>query len=125
MPEERPRSIRWFEALSLASLMLSVINVSLNSNESWVAPFIFVALVAGLVLTVSRGRKNWARWVLAALFGLGFASMIWDEQAVMTQAPPLLTFGTTLLQALGLILLFTPQSSVWFRNKESRAETCS
>lgn len=81
-----------------------------------------VVLLA-LTLLVSRRRKNWARWALLVLFLLGVAFMAWN-------APKLFVFGypavvvalvVTLMNALAVVLLFTPESSNWLRTAPSPA----
>ena len=125
MTEARPPSILWFERLSLASLLLGLINVVVDPTSIW--PFVIFSdgITITLILLVSRGRKNWARWVLGTMFALGFIFMIWQFRALMAEAIPLVTLGVTVLQIVGLIMLFTPQSSAWFRNRKSLADTFS
>lgn len=68
-----------------------------------------------LTLLASRRRKNWARWVLLTMFAFGIALMIWQVKAVFSMGYPLLTALVTVMQAIALVLLFTPQSAAWFR----------
>jgi hypothetical protein len=112
-----PQSIRWFEGLSLAALLLGLLNVFAGPETSWT----FVVLVDGtmiaLILLVSRGRKNWARWLLAGMYVLGLAFMLWQMRALMNVGMPLITLGVTLLQTIALVMLFTPDSAAWFRKQ--------
>ena len=125
MTEIRPQSIRWFEGLSIGSLLLALINVVFDPNINWIFAVVLDGIVITLILLVSRGRKNWARWLLAVLFALGLLSMILTLRATLAEENPAITLAFSLLLAAGLLLLFTPQSSAWFRKSTSLAETCS
>ena len=79
-----PKSIKTFEQLYLATLLMGIFNSILLFDTvvaQGVSPafvlFVqaFVVLVlAGLVLLISRKRSNIAKWVLVVLFVVGFFS---------------------------------------------------
>lgn len=68
-----------------------------------VSGIVLVVEVVALVL-VARG-KSWARWVLAVLVGIGIITNFQSGG---------LPLGT-IAQVVGIVLLFMPSSSAWFR----------
>jgi hypothetical protein len=115
-----PANVRRFEALSLASIILGLIHAFAVSIGGHANAILTAFVMGALVLLASRGRRNWARWTLLVIFGLGSALMVWQARAVFSNGYPLLTAAVTLLQAVAIFLLFTPQSTVWFRKMRPR-----
>jgi hypothetical protein len=90
-------------------------------------------VILALILLTSRGQKNWARWLLAAICALGWILLIaeappevsalrlmeWLIDGLMAQGIPWVTLGVVLLQTSALVLLFTPESAAWFRKSVS------
>jgi hypothetical protein len=117
--KERPVAVLCFEILILLSTGIGLVLQIIVSYKDSLFAFIGAAITTTLALLISRGRKNWARWLLVCLFLPGAASMVWDISGTLAAGYPVLTIGIALLQALGLALLFTRQSSEWVRNKPS------
>jgi hypothetical protein len=94
---EAPRSIRLFEGVILADL----------------------------ILLISRRKKNWSRWVFVGLYVIELlvSFMAWRNLAAASPGFPLTMLGNLFLQTIFVILLFTPQSIVWFRKWTSLADT--
>jgi hypothetical protein len=76
---------------------------------------IAIGAFIGLTLLVTRGRRNWARWVLLAVYVLGVAFEIWTWQAILTAGHPVITLASVVLRGAALVLAFTPQSTAWLR----------
>src|SRR4030095_4967469 len=79
------------------------------------------AIIIALTLLVSRRRKNWARWLLLAMFALGAVFMAWNAPTVFALGYPAITLIVTLMQSIALVFLFTPQSAEWLRRSPSPA----
>lgn len=112
-----PLHIRLFESLQLASIFIVLIVGFAMDNRVFEACF-GAAMMVALTLLVSRGRKNWARWVWLAMIVLGGALVISDATTIFARSTAVtiaIALLQTLLQAVGLVLLFTPQSSDWIR----------
>jgi hypothetical protein len=139
MHGETPRSIRLFEGLSLASLLLGLINVVAGLKVTWGMVIFGDGVMLALILLISRGQKNWARWLLAAMYALGLILLIgdappkvstlqlveWLIDGTMARGIPAVTLGVVLLQTIALVLLFTPRSAAWLRKGPSVADTFS
>ena len=83
-----PRNVLWFEVLLYLSLMLDALSVAFRTARrapSMTESMITMASVmaAGLILLLvyfvwlaARQRKNWPRWVLAAVLVLSVISLV-------------------------------------------------
>lgn len=81
-----------------------------------------LAIFIALTLLVSRRRKNWARWALLIFQMFGFVFALWQgvSQAIFSQPYALVTALSWLIQAVALVLVFTPQSGQWLRGDQSQ-----
>ena len=76
-------------------------------------------VLALLAIKLSK-RRNWARWVLAAIAGFGAVAMIFSMVVVpdIWRSASLPTYGfavlQTVLQLWALALVFTSQAGPWF-----------
>jgi len=129
-------NIRWFEGLQLISIVIGLINMlafgTLTTKVrvpalgvmagALIGELLGVAIGVALTLLVSRCRKNWPRWVILALWALGIALVLWQgkARAILSLDHPL-TALVWLMQAVAIVLAFTPQSSRWLRNDQSKA----
>ncbi len=84
-----------------------------------ITSFLPLGLIALIAWKVSQ-RRNWARWVLAVVVGLGVLSAVfsvvvapqlWQSMSALFQAIALLQ---TLFQLAALVLLFTGEAKLWF-----------
>lgn len=139
-----PRNIRRFEVIQLASIFVGLIHglvdgslifsvvgaINNGANAALIGSLVGAAIgyVAGLAiltaltLLVSRCRKNWARWALLLFNLLGLAFVVWEEQvrAIFSSDYPVATALVWLMQAVALVLVFTPQSGHWLRGDQSK-----
>jgi len=143
-----PVNIRRFEVLQLVSSFLDVIltlvggtligNVVRAASSNLVGAargrvmgaaigaaigyVVGVAIFIALTLLVSRGRKYWARWVLLVFQMSGLVFVVWQGQArtMFSAGYPLATALVWLMQAVALMLVFTPQSGRWLRGDQSK-----
>jgi hypothetical protein len=116
--------------LYLASLVVGLLKISI---PGWGTPSIsdmegpdlvfnlFVwastlSVILWLLLMVQR-RRNWARIALGTLFGFGLLTSRWTVAPQYTAGlvSALSASIQIVLQAIGIILLFLPSSSRWFR----------
>ena len=124
----RPPSIIGFEWLYLFTLLIGAIhavatwetNVALSSPAFvlTVQTLTFSVLFA-LVLWVSRGRSNVAKWINVGLFLLGLPGIVILYGRELLLGWHVLTLVQTLLQAVALGLLFTPSARAWLGRKAS------
>ncbi len=122
MRRVRPASIVWFERLYLGSLLIGVVQSVIGWKDAialaspafllTVQAVVFAFLV-GLILLVSRERSNVAKWINVVLFVLGLpviVSLLVTEKQV---GSALLAIVQTLMQGIGLGLLFTASARAW------------
>ena len=110
---QAPLDIRRFESLKILSVILGLISVFSATDEGLLDTTIETAVTLALTLGVSRGRKNWARWLLLVQFGIGAAIAISNVGLVLSVGYPLLTAAVWLISAVALGFAFTPESSRW------------
>ncbi len=128
----RPKAIIWFERLSFGAL-------ALGAYQSWfawygltplpmadirlrydfvAAPVLIVAVIAALIVRVSRFRSKMAMWLLVGLFVLTLPNLV----LVMVEGQPFASTAPAVIQLLGqlaaLVLLFTRPARRWM-NRES------
>jgi len=120
---EAPRDIRRFETVQLVLMTVALVS-SFILDRALIDTFGISAIIGktlaiagfiGLTLFVSRGRKNWARWALVALYVLSALSDAWEFRAILSFGHPLITALSLLLRGAALVLAFTPQSTEWLR----------
>lgn len=119
----RPRHIRYFEILQVGiiglvlTMQLSGAPQNLLINVTDVA---MVAVLLGLTLAVTRGRRNWARSALLIIFICVVVGSV-PFALLMPGVPPLVGFVAIVLEAafLGAVLslIFTKQSSAWIHSR--------
>jgi hypothetical protein len=120
MKGQAPRQIRWFEAAQFTSVAIGLVHqLALPAMSSFDLAF-EVIYILSLTLLISRGRQNWARWVLAASFALGLALMIYAAPSILENGLSPLSVVALLLQAVGIGLVFSRPSSRWMRRPPSR-----
>jgi hypothetical protein len=126
---EAPLDIRRFETAQLVLMFLALVS-TFTINHPMLDAFgmgvlfgevIAIGAFIGLTLLVTRGRKNWARWALLAIYVLGALTEIWMFRAILASGHPLIDLASVVLRGAALILAFTPQSTAWLRTAPQRA----
>jgi hypothetical protein len=116
-----PNNVIWFEVFLYLSLTLDALSVAFQDRSSggdFLGPMI---LEAGLILLLTyfvhlaaRKRKNWPRWVLAALLALSMISLL----PVLAENGLELDSGievvSCILTAVGLYCSYTGDAKGWF-----------
>lgn len=121
---DMPKHIGLFEKLSLGSLLIGVVVATATYKQmSLVADPFFIALiqiiVLGstllLILLISRKRSKVAKWILVMLWALGLVRYIPQLANFLDQGyVGILSICQLVMQAVGIYLLFTPESKKWF-----------
>ena len=116
----RPASIVWFEGLYLATIPVGLIAIAVNATErgaDWRSSLLMPALVLVapllVALRVSRGRSNFAKWLLAAWFAMWLAAVLVSTLLRGAQDLSVEPVVVIALQAAGLGLLFTASARAW------------
>ena len=118
---DAPLHIRRFETLQLASIVVGLIHQFAVIDGGIFDAIMGAAIMIALTLFVSRRRKNLAKWLLLGMFVFGAAFMAWNAPTVFALGYPAITLAVTLMQAIALAFLFTPQSADWLRRSSSPA----
>jgi uncharacterized PurR-regulated membrane protein YhhQ (DUF165 family) len=126
---DAPRDIRRFETAQLVLMFLALVSTFTISQPTLdgfgvgvlVGDVIAISLLIGLTLLVTRGRKNWARWVLLAVYVLGVLMEIWFYRAILASGHPLIDVASVVLRGAALVLPFTPQSTQWLQERRQPA----
>jgi hypothetical protein len=119
-----PNNVIWFEVLLYLSLTLDALSVAFQDRSSvsgdLLGPMILdgglILLLTYFVHLAARKRRNWPRWILAALLVLSVFSLV----------PPLAENGLELdsgievvsciLTAVGLYYSYTGDAKGWFNS---------
>lgn len=115
---DRPPNIRLFETVQIVSIIVGVIHSFIVFDDVFDVTIEAIAALA-LTLVISRGRKNWARWVLATSFIISVLLMIWQWDAIFETGFPLITIGVMLAQFAAVALLFTHEASAWLSGRSA------
>lgn len=120
----RPRTIIWFEALLVTSLLGPLLQQAafwdeikfgmIPPSEVAVTLLLSVAIPLLLALRVSRGRSVMAKWVLVPLFAISTAGSL--LMLLSSDTPGrLLAIGlvTAVVQTAAIALLFTASARAW------------
>lgn len=113
-----PVDIRRFEMLSILSVLVGLVHGFVGLRDGLFDLILGAGIAIALTLTISRGRKNWARFVMLGMVVLGAAFMVWD-QGYLEHPYPVITVVVSFMQLLATALLFTPQSARWLRQQAS------
>jgi glucan phosphoethanolaminetransferase (alkaline phosphatase superfamily) len=123
---ERPDSVTLFERLALLALALGVVQSFLGwrelvriSSPTFVAitQISTFAILIFLILWISRRRSKVALWILVILFVLGLPMLWVSMRSGMLFGSGFITLIQSVLQLVGLALLFTPSARAWFNNE--------
>jgi hypothetical protein len=122
-PSDRPRTIAWFEWLSILSLAAEVAYI----DEHWALVLPAGLLFLWIIFSISRGRSRVARLIWTGLTLLSFASgIIWpnayspvDRTAGGIELT--LGWGSLLAEIVSLGLLWSVPTSKWLRSRSAPA----
>lgn len=120
MDDTPPTTIRLFETVQIASVLIVLVHLFAVPAISVVDAIIASVLILVLTLLVSRRRKNWARWVIVLSFALGLAVAACLRSASQAEPVSIVSLIALLMQGAAVVLLFTRQSARWL--KEPRGD---
>lgn len=117
-----PNNVVWFEVLLYLSLTLDALSVAFQDRTSsggeLIGPMI---LEAGLILLLTyfvylsaQKRKNWPRWVLAALLVLSGLSLLPALAENGVGLDSAIEVVSCILTAVGLYCSYTGDAKGWF-----------
>ena len=117
-----PNNVVWFEVLLYLSLTLDALSVAFQDRSTidgdLLAPMI---LEAGLILLLvyfvhlaAQKRKNWPRWVLAALLVLSVISLLPVLAENGLEIDSGIEIVSCILTAVGLYFSYTGDAQGWF-----------
>ena len=121
-----PKNVLWFQALLYASLMLDALSVAFQdrtpSAEMSDGMVMIATLLAGglivlafyFVWLAAQKRKNWPRWVLAALLVLSIISLVQVIGDNGVELDSGIEIVSCVLTAAGLYCSFTGDAQGWF-----------
>jgi hypothetical protein len=121
-----PKNVVWFEVLLYLSLTLDALSVAFQDrtpSDELTEPAIAVAtVIAGAMILLlvyfvwlaAQRRKNWPRWVLAALLVLSAVSQVFDIGANGLGLDSAIECVSCALTAAGLYFSFTGDAKGWF-----------
>jgi hypothetical protein len=124
----RPRGVAWACALLLASMAVGLISLlpwidspihgepAAMAAMIWGITLVFTALELWLLRCVWQ-RRNWARWVMAALTLIGIALSLPVIGEDWTRAPLVAGLGiaVAVLSAVAAAMLLADASARWFK----------
>jgi uncharacterized BrkB/YihY/UPF0761 family membrane protein len=127
-PMTVPKNVLWFEVLLYLSLTLDALSVAFQDRTptaSMTEQMITVAtlMAAGLILLLvyfvwlaAQRRKNWPRWVLAAVLVLSVISLAQVIGESGIQLDSAIEVVSCALTAAGLYFSFTGDAQGWFNS---------
>lgn len=85
-------------------------------EAAWVG--VFVLLTVWLLVMIQR-RKNWARWTMLALLGLGWFAIAWEFPEGFMRSPiaGIVDVAVTAMELYAAWLLFSGPAARWFRGE--------
>lgn len=123
-PVEVSRAVRVLLASIVIGLVMSAISAAQQVTGVTLVPTMLMVLAffgvyLFLVSKISAGR-NWARIVVLVLvlFGVPFAILNFMAQIKRSIPSGSLSLLVTVLQLVGMYLLFTKNSNPWFRTRK-------
>ena len=130
---ERPQSILWFERCYLGAMAIGLLNTATNwsrvqeqiaatPNSELLPSWFFAATLAlGLAISltlwyfVARRGSVVAKWIVTVFFAIAVLSVV--RTAASGIVPPTLNILAVIalvLQAVGVFMLFRPDTKPWF-----------
>jgi hypothetical protein len=118
-----PKPVMAFEWLSVAVLALEIMTGAGVAAGSAFFDTIWLLLMLGLVLAITRGRRRWSRWAFTMLYAVGFAVMIYIFSKGVLSPGGVTAIAWLLLAAsiVQLALLWHPTTTAWLGKPRSPA----
>ncbi len=141
---EKPSNVRRFEFLMYIALLLglvssfvkqsSILSYGLNASFFLLIPLVYAIIPFFLVWLAARHRKDWARWVVVVLMGIGILGIVpslflgfFSYNSALGSGMGYLAIGLSLIQAILEIIaffyVFSPASNKWFTSGINQTHT--
>jgi hypothetical protein len=107
-----------FVANQVPNLVLDAIRGNWRSVYFYIIFIVLLAVIFVPVWFVFRG-KNWARWLLVAIFSVGFCAYLLEfinSYSSHSASWMMLGILKTLVDIVAFVALFLPSSNRWFRS---------
>lgn len=139
LSSQKPNNVTLAIRLLWGVLIIGVVNSALSWNYSIsqvpadfpmnkdLFAFLMISITLGitawLIYKISSGR-NWARLVFLIMFIIGIITMAFSVSQLIetfnySKVISFLTLVTSLLQVIGLILLFSKEGNTWFTTQKA------
>jgi hypothetical protein len=111
-----PSSVRIFEILSYASVLIRLVTALAFPAFGNATPIVVLLVFgwnASLIWWAARRRMNWARWILLIWFvvGTAYSYLLFPFEL---DAWEILFLAAVLMDAVALALVFTRSARPWF-----------
>lgn len=128
----RPGNVKTAVYLFITTLLIGIIRSTLESSAQlqtvplWLL-MIFVLIIylviGGLIYMIYAG-KNWARYLFSVLFVIGLPLSIKPMIVSLSNTPVSGFLGIlqSILQLIGIVFLFTKESSSWFKSRKAKVQ---
>jgi len=115
----RPGNVLNAVRLLIFCLAIELLGFAFSGDYSVgsVASVVVGAVLSFWLLRQVHAGVNWARFVVALIIGLGVLTLIYTFREAYSKNPgeTIIDIISTLLTLIAVVLLFTPESNLWFR----------
>ena len=115
----RPANVLNAVRLLIFCLAIELLGFAFSGDYSVgsVASVVLGAVLSFWLLRQVHAGVNWARFVVALIIGLGVLTLIYTFREAYSKNPgeTIIDIISTLLTLIAVVLLFTPESNLWFR----------
>ena len=115
----RPANVLNAVRLLIFCLAIELLGFAFSGDYSVgsVASVVVGAVLSFWLLRQVHAGVNWARFVVALIIGLGVLTLIYTFREAYSQNPgeTIIDIISTLLTLIAVVLLFRPDSNLWFR----------
>ena len=115
----RPANVLNAVRLLIFCLAIELLGFAFSGDYSVgsVASVVVGAVLSFWLLRQVHAGVNWARFVVALIIGLGVLTLIYTFREAYSKNPgeTIIDIISTLLTLIAVVLLFTPESNLWFR----------
>lgn len=118
----RPGHVNAAAALLVASIVLGIGSHLSIFNESTEVAFFVLAVVivtCAVGAVAIRSRRNWARWLVIVLIGIGLVSLPWTLAEMDNTYDKVIYSLQAVLQAGVVVLMLLPPARAWYEMKAS------